>query len=63
MALLGEVFTPISRHTVVYRAAQEAIASHCEYIDRKTKNVIFSPTVCSSEITYPNSTKFAPEMP
>ena len=31
-----------SRHTVVCRAAQEAVASHREHIDRKTKNVIFT---------------------
>jgi len=30
--------------TVVCRAAQEAVASPREYIDRKTKNVIFTPT-------------------
>jgi len=33
-----------SRHMVVYRVAQEAIVSHREYIDRKTKNAIFTPT-------------------
>ena len=32
-----------SRHTVVCRAAQEAGAPHREYIDRKNKNVIFTP--------------------
>jgi len=38
-----------SRHTVMCRAgcadaAQEAVTSPREYIDRKTKNVIFTPT-------------------
>ena len=32
-----------SRHKVVCRAAQKAVVSHREYIDRKTKNVIFTP--------------------
>ena len=32
-----------SRHMVVCRVAQEAITSHRDYIDRKTKNVIFTP--------------------
>jgi len=31
------------RHAAVCHAAQEAVAPHCEYIDRKTKNVIFTP--------------------
>jgi len=50
-----------SRHTVVCRTAQEAVASPREYIDRKTKNVISH--LRSSEITYPNSIKLAAEMP
>ena len=29
---------------VLCHTAQEAVASHREYIDRKTKNVIFTPT-------------------
>ena len=33
----------VSRHTVVCRAAKEAGAPHCEYIDRKNENVIFTP--------------------
>ena len=33
---------PISRHTVVCRAAQEAGAPHREYIYRKKENVIFT---------------------
>ena len=33
----------ISRHTIVCRAAQEAGAPHCEYIDRNKENVIFTP--------------------
>ena len=33
----------ISRHTIVCRAAQEAGASHCGYIDRKKENIIFTP--------------------
>jgi len=37
-----------SRHTVVCRAAQEAIVSHRVYIDRKTKNVIFTYVVLRS---------------
>ena len=35
--------TMTSRHTVVFRAAQEAGAPHREYIDRKNENVIFTP--------------------
>jgi len=41
----------------VCRAAQEAGAPHHEYIDRKKENAIFT-----SNISYPNSTKFAAEM-
>ena len=33
----------ISRHTLVCRVTQEAVAPQCEYFDRKTKNVIFTP--------------------
>ena len=33
----------ITHISVVCRVAQEAVASHHEYIDRKTKNVIFIP--------------------
>ena len=33
---------PISRHTVVCRAAQEAGMPHREYIYRKKENVIFT---------------------
>ena len=50
------------RHTAVCHAALEAVTSPHDYIDRKTKNVIFTP-ICSSEISNPNSTKFAAERP
>ena len=33
----------VSRHTIVCRAAQEAGAPHCEYINRKKENAIFTP--------------------
>ena len=33
---------PVSRHTVVCRAAQESGAPHREYIYRKKENVIFT---------------------
>ena len=36
-------FSCISRHSVVCHAAQEAVTSHHEYIDRKTKKVVFAP--------------------
>ena len=49
-----------SRHTVVCCAAQEAGSPHHKYINRK--NVIFTPTVCSSVIPYPIGTKFAREV-
>ena len=61
MLLSACVFIHISRYTVVYRVAQEAVAPHCESIDRKTKNVIFT-SMYNSEISYLNSTKFAAEM-
>jgi len=40
------LYTPLwgFAHTVVCRAAQETVVPPREYIDRKTKNVIFTPT-------------------
>ena len=32
-----------TRHTVVCCVAQEASMPHCEYINRKKENVIFTP--------------------
>ena len=37
------VYYILPRHMVVCSVAQEAVASHCVYIDRKAKNVIFTP--------------------
>jgi len=42
---------------------QEAVVPHREYIDRKTKNIIFTPMYCSFKISRLNSTQFAAEMP
>ena len=39
----GKHYRKVSRHTIVCRAAQEAGAPHCGYIDRKKKNIIFTP--------------------
>ena len=42
-ANMGETRTQTSRHTEVCRVAQEADAPHCEYINRKKENAIFTP--------------------
>ena len=39
----GQTRTQTSRHMEVCRAAQEADAPHCEYINRKKENAIFTP--------------------
>jgi len=44
--------------SIIKSVAQEAVASHYEYIDRKTKNVISH--LCSPEITYRNLHRDAP---
>ena len=41
----------LSRHTVVCHAAQEAVTSHCEYIDRKTKECNFHTYVSLRSLT------------
>ena len=40
--LMMITFNYVSRRTIVCRAAQEAVAPHRGYIDRKKENVIFT---------------------
>ena len=62
MDTIGLSITPLSRHTVVCRAAQEAGVPHREYIYRKKVNAIFT-LLYSSVMPYPIGTKVATEVP